>query len=297
MAATVKTIVRLLMVACSLGMIYLLLANAKITKPQAELRGASGAGQDASAAASLTADQALDLALERKQRETIKRGYQFMGEHSAAVVMLVRDKKKQLEKSIPYVESTVKWFKNYKVLVLEEDSTDGTKDVLAAWAKRNPRVDAQMREDGSKAANHDGGLSAARFERLASLRNRYLTELNTNKAYKDFEYMIVIDSDLELGWDVDGIAHSFGLLTFNPGMRKGFTHNEVSQAVGKSVNRPVRHVRAHARTRSLTRSLTHHSSTHLLAQSSQSRTPRLTLLPISCAAGNGAAVHHLSAAR
>ena len=55
-----------------------------------------------------------------------------------------------------------------------------------------------------------GATASSRFDRMARLRNAGLTRLRA-AAFFGAEFLIVADSDLALGWDVDGIAHPFGL--------------------------------------------------------------------------------------
>mmetsp|Transcript_122801 Transcript_122801/g.393363 ORF Transcript_122801/g.393363 Transcript_122801/m.393363 type:complete len:417 (-) Transcript_122801:323-1573(-) len=150
----------------------------------------------------------LDIATEQG---LIHDGYTLMRDLSAVFVTLIRDSRDAFEGEIPFVERTGLAFRKYTVLCVEEGSVDGTKELLRDWSARNAAV--VLRESGVKgaAATAGGKIVDSRFLRMARLRNAYLDILR-NEAFFGADVLIVHDSDLRLGWDVDGIAHSFGLL-------------------------------------------------------------------------------------
>jgi glycosyltransferase involved in cell wall biosynthesis len=78
-------------------------------------------------------------------------------------------------------------FVDSKVMVVENDSTDGTQDVLREWASIDGRH-LYIRADD----NPCNGLT--RTERLAYFRNIYLCELQ-KQIYDGFEYVVVFDCD------------------------------------------------------------------------------------------------------
>lgn len=111
------------------------------------------------------------------------------------------------------VEETGSLFKDYRVVLFENDSKDTTRLVLKQWQKRNSKVhlieckipDCKF---GSPTAYVEGGCSPNRFERMANFRNQYLAYVNRH--YKKFDYLIVVDMDLKGPWSLDGLASSFG---------------------------------------------------------------------------------------
>jgi len=99
-------------------------------------------------------------------------------------------------------EAVLKGFRNGRVLVLCDDSTDGTERVVADWARARPdvvvNVPAPAREPG-----------VAGFARMARLRNALLERLD---AEAPTDFVAVMDGDLEGPVSLEGLAHSVALL-------------------------------------------------------------------------------------
>eukprot|EP00299_Pterocystis_sp_00344_P000328 c10099_g1_i2.p1 GENE.c10099_g1_i2~~c10099_g1_i2.p1 ORF type:complete len:561 (+),score=117.85 c10099_g1_i2:52-1734(+) len=144
----------------------------------------------------------------------IEKGYSRAKLHEILFVSITRNEAHSLPKTIRWIEKTGAMFSNYHVLMLEEDSSDSTPNILKDWAARNSHVIVECRREHSHSADRDGNLSNSRFQRLADLRNRYVEKIS-DPIYAHVSHVIVVDSDLTLGWDLDGIAHSFGLLEYS----------------------------------------------------------------------------------
>jgi hypothetical protein len=179
---------------------------------------------------------------DKARAETIRAGYEYMGKVSAVFALLVRDSATALAAEIPFVEQTAERFARHRVLVVEEDSVDGTKTVLADWASRNANVALLSSTNAVPIppAKASGVMGSGRFQRLAALRNVYLDELHT-PAVRSMEFLVVADGDLALGWDLDGIAHSFGMLAGAPdgaGPVEGSGGEGCAEGGGEGVDRP-----------------------------------------------------------
>ncbi len=142
----------------------------------------------------------------------VSAGYAHMKESRIVICGLARNCALSLERIERRIESTGTLFRDYRVVLFENDSDDETRTILKAWQKRNPKVllldckipDCKM---GTLSAYAEGGCSPNRFQRMADFRNRYLSHVH--KYYNKFDYMMVIDMDLKGPWSLDGFASSF----------------------------------------------------------------------------------------
>ncbi|NNK52263.1 MAG: hypothetical protein HKO99_11770 [Xanthomonadales bacterium] len=141
-----------------------------------------------------------------------------MAQSNVAICGLVRDCAENLEIMVPKVENLGTAFGSYRVIVVENDSTDETGKVARRWSRDNPKVEAiqfcflppehparQVRS--ARENSKDGWFGRERIERIAFARNRYLDALAGDPS---LDYVIVIDLDIR-SFSVTGVAQSFGL--------------------------------------------------------------------------------------
>lgn len=102
---------------------------------------------------------------------------------------------------IKHIEYTGKFFKDYRVIIFENDSSDGSKDILSNWQQSNDRVKILSKDFGNN--------KRPNIAFLAKARNFYLEELENNSQYNDFEMVVIVDLDMRYGWDIRGVLHSF----------------------------------------------------------------------------------------
>jgi hypothetical protein len=139
-------------------------------------------------------------------RAEVAAGYRAMREASVILCGLTKDDASTLPLTIRRIERTGEFFRDYRVVLFENDSRDATPALLKRWAAENPRVRVISESIAGTAIARLG-----RTERLAWCRNRYLDALRQDQTYRPFEYVIVADMDLGGGWSLDGLASSFGL--------------------------------------------------------------------------------------
>jgi hypothetical protein len=99
-------------------------------------------------------------------------------------------------KNIEFIGSN---FKDYKVIIFENDSSDGTKELLSQWQMKNPKVKIISQDFGFK--------KRPSIKFLASIRNKYLEEM-VNSEYKDFDLLMLLDMDMSYGVDIRGVFDS-----------------------------------------------------------------------------------------
>lgn len=136
-------------------------------------------------------------------------GREVAKDKTVAMVAICRNAMPWLERTLPLVERTARLFRESSVFIYENDSTDGTKDVLAAWA------DGQTRH----ASLNDNGRPHLNFT-TAPVRTHALAEYRA--ACQQFvangetpDYVIVFDTDPWGGWSVSGVANSIGHMEFD----------------------------------------------------------------------------------
>lgn len=121
------------------------------------------------------------------------------------ISMLARDCYTPLKRNIPkFTELLNQFAENSIIQVIENDSIDGTKELLQTWSKEIPAVHIisedthQITYDPSQQA---GALS--RNQKMSNFRNKYLKILEK----EHFDYLIVIDADL-VDFDINSVILS-----------------------------------------------------------------------------------------
>ena len=132
---------------------------------------------------------------------TVQTGYKEMTKHRIVICGITRDNAVELPVVIKHIEHTGQHFADYRVIVFENDSRDGTKQVLAKWQAGNPKVHIISKDFGN--------VKRPSLEFMAAARNQYMTKLFNDPQYQDFDMVMVVDMDHIHGWDDRGVADSF----------------------------------------------------------------------------------------
>ena len=146
----------------------------------------------------------------------IQLGRKHAAESTLVICGLLRDAAKNLPNIQRKVEKLGATFKDYRVLIVENDSTDGTREKLLQWHTRNPRVNVlgcgvnvkECRMSFSKTEGH--GVDRRRIDKMIHIRNIYLDEVRRN--YPSYDYTIVWDLDIIGSVYLDGVYNSMGYL-------------------------------------------------------------------------------------
>ena len=67
-------------------------------------------------------------------------GFDFMSKSTVAICGIARDCSDQLSQLIPRLEALGDQFKEYKIIVVENDSRDNTQEVISSWADKNQNL-------------------------------------------------------------------------------------------------------------------------------------------------------------
>jgi Glycosyltransferase sugar-binding region containing DXD motif len=124
-------------------------------------------------------------------------------------------------------EAVLRRFQGGRVLVLCEDSNDGTERVIGDWARARPDL-----VESVPVPSVTPGVSG--FARMAQLRNALLERL---EAAKPTDLVAVVDGDLEGPVSLDGLLHSVALLA-EPNGPDGVTALGINNWVGLPVLMP-----------------------------------------------------------
>jgi len=144
-----------------------------------------------------------------------KVGYQIAKEKRVVFSFLARNSAYHVPKMKNKMDALGKHFKDYQVLIFENDSSDGTRDLLKEWSRENSHVslldccelgNCDCKLDWKK-ATHDGVHSKSRIEKMRTMREYVLQYVK--KHFSNWDYSIVMDFDLGGSIFKDGFLTSF----------------------------------------------------------------------------------------
>lgn len=127
---------------------------------------------------------------------------------------LARNISKVFEKTKSRFEYIGSQFQEYKIVVFENDSLDNSRELLASWTLSNNNVillqccdmgDCDCRLQTRTGYGY-GTFSKERLSKMAVYRQEYLNFVK--KYFNHFDYMLVVDFDLDGCINVDGLFDS-----------------------------------------------------------------------------------------
>lgn len=123
---------------------------------------------------------------------------------SVVICGLARDIGKNIEYLIPRLNKIGSLFGSYRIVLVENDSTDGTDVKLKNLNDFNISVISEKQEK----KRHEQDKSIQRRIDMAYYRNKYLNYILSCKM--DPDYLIIVDTDLSGGYSYEGIMNSLG---------------------------------------------------------------------------------------
>jgi hypothetical protein len=133
-------------------------------------------------------------------------GAERMANATAVFCGLARDVREALPRVSARIERAGKMFRDYRVVIFENDSHDGTLGYLWAWQQENGRVEVISEILGTPRWGQVQDMK--RMDQMADCRNRYLRHAIEN--HGDCDFLIVLDTDLPQGFSYDGFVDTFG---------------------------------------------------------------------------------------
>lgn len=143
-------------------------------------------------------------------RAAVQGGREIAARSTVAMVAICRNAMPWLPLTLGLVEDTGTMFKAWAGFVFENDSADGTKDVLSGWGGDEQR-------SVSLNINHRPHLCHTIAEERTVALAEYRTQCQWWVRHRDpVDYVIVFDTDPWGGWSVDGVASSLYWLDRTP---------------------------------------------------------------------------------
>ena len=161
--------------------------------------------------------------LKKEYNKILRIGLENIGSQRVIITALIRDVAHKLTEIKQKAERVGNLFYDYRILIVENDSTDGTREGLLQWVRENPKVvilgcGYNVKECKiPKSPKTDGhGVDRTRIEKMTRLRNIYLEEIKKNYSGVEsnaWNYTIMWDLDMVGSIYLDGIIHSIGYMT------------------------------------------------------------------------------------
>ena len=122
---------------------------------------------------------------------------------------IARNVGKNLQRNIDCLHRTGSLFKDYRIFIYENDSSDNTPQILMNNRSSRFMYLSEKRLDEDYRSKIDSGEDMWHYNRckvLSECRNKYLEYVE----YSDtkFDYVCILDLDLKGGWSYDGIKHA-----------------------------------------------------------------------------------------
>jgi hypothetical protein len=136
----------------------------------------------------------------------VELGRQRMARRRLVVCGLCRNVRHFLPRLAARIECLGGMFRDYRVVLFENDSTDATLEFLQDWQQSNPLVHLLSETLGH--IRYPQIRCSERATRMAEYRNRCQRYAIDN--FGDFDDVLVTDTDLAGGWSFDGLADTFG---------------------------------------------------------------------------------------
>lgn len=150
-----------------------------------------------------------------KFERSVKDGLNTMKTKTVVICALARNIEKTFPKCMEKIVSLGTDFKNYRIVIFENDSSDKTRDRLTEWTKKNPNIilmecpghrDCKLKMPHPKTTSKDLNMND-RMVKMAGLRNKYLDYVKAN--FSHYDYMVVYDLDSRGGVYLDGYRSVF----------------------------------------------------------------------------------------
>ena len=149
-------------------------------------------------------------------------GFERMKTSKVVICSLLRDVEPKMDLIQKRCERVGSMFKDYRIVIVENDSSDNTRQKLFEWRNKNPRVNilgcgennnvGRCTLPHAKTKTESHLVTKKRIEKMSYLRNLYLDYIREN--FGDFDFTIIWDMDVIGTIYLDGIADSVGQMTF-----------------------------------------------------------------------------------
>lgn len=152
----------------------------------------------------------VDSGYSAEYEKMVSLGREVAMQHDACIVAIARNATPHLSNTLELVDELRQGFRDCKFFCYENDSTDGTAEILDDWVAGSARDRwATVRHD-TLGVIDSRGFERERTERLAACRNICMDWVRQN--CRTTSWTIVLDVDPHHGFSVDGVFNSIGWL-------------------------------------------------------------------------------------
>lgn len=148
--------------------------------------------------------------------QKVQKGQEHIKNKKIVICALARNIEKTIPKAIEKALLFGKGFKEHKLVIFENDSSDGTRSKIKEHYGNNDNVilmnccdlgscDCKLNINHPKG---NGAFRPSRIEKMARFRNLYLDYIKKN--FRDYDYMLVYDIDMRGGIYLDGYHSIYG---------------------------------------------------------------------------------------
>lgn len=113
-----------------------------------------------------------------------------------------------IKRMLDIVDYTGSLFNSYDIFLYENNSSDGTPDIIRCM--NNPKIILQSEYIENAGYKRNEVTLNQRCNFIANARNKYVDYINANKG--KYDYIFVFDTDIEGGWSYNGILDSINII-------------------------------------------------------------------------------------
>lgn len=151
----------------------------------------------------------IPIDLKKNYREKIKLGKELWKDKKVVICGLARTCQNKISNNIDIIHELSKYFKDYRVVILENNSTDNTKHEIEKQINKDPKI-IKIGVDDSE--DFSSGLEESRIIRMSKYRSEIQEYIKYN--YQDYDYAIVLDFDVII-WSIEGVLTSLAWHDFD----------------------------------------------------------------------------------
>ncbi len=137
--------------------------------------------------------------------QQVQRGFEEMSRLRVVIAGLARNVAEILPSTIARIEAMGNLFADYSVVIYENDSSDITPELLNFWQQGNRRVKIVSENCGDP--QNKPIRCSQRAQRMGMYRARCQNTILETCPDRDF--VILVDTDLQGGWSLEGVATTF----------------------------------------------------------------------------------------
>jgi hypothetical protein len=150
-------------------------------------------------------------------------GLNWLKSKKVIIAGLIRNGEDNIEFIKHNIKKVESIFKDYHVLIVENDSTDNTRSLLLEWAEHNSKISIlgcglnadECKLDLPRTIVHDRTFN--RIKKMVILRNIYLDFITDNlNIFNSYDFVIIWDLDIKGSFYIDGMGMSGHYFKNNP---------------------------------------------------------------------------------